>query len=77
MFVTKKAISFIKTGKNTEKSSIHYYELALKSMIERIGDCEVRSICQTVFDKYSKINGDDEDFPVIDKLDESYDVDYY
>lgn len=75
MFVTKQAISFIETGKTTAKSSIHYYELALKSMIERIGDCEVRSICQILFDKYSKINGDDEDFPVIDKLDYSCDVD--
>nr|DAF70053.1 MAG TPA: hypothetical protein [Caudoviricetes sp.] len=75
MFVTKQAISFIETGKTTAKNSIHYYELALKSMIERISDCELRSICQILFDKYSKINGDDEDFPVIDKLDESCDVD--
>lgn len=75
MFVTKQTISAIETGKITEKSSVHYYELALKSMIERIGDCELRSVCQILFDKYSKINGDDEDFPVIDKLDESYDVD--
>lgn len=75
MFVTKQAISFIETGKTTEKSSIHYYELALKLMIERISDCELRSVCQILFDKYSKINGDDEDFSVIDDLDYSCDVD--
>lgn len=75
MFVTKQAISFIETGKTTAKSSIHYYELALKSMIERISDCELRSICQVLFDEYSKINGDDEDVPVIDGLDKSCDVD--
>lgn len=75
MFVTKQAISFIETGKTTAKNSIHYYELALKSMIERISDCELRSVCQILFDKYSKINADDEDFPVIDDLDYSCDVD--
>ena len=75
MFVTKQAISFIETGKTTAKSSIHYYELALKSMIERISDCELRSVCQVLFDKYSKINGDDEDFPIIDMMDESSDMD--
>lgn len=75
MFVTKQAISFIETGKTTAKSSIHYYELALKSMIERISDCELRSVCQILFDKYSKINSKDEDVPVIDELDKSCDVD--
>lgn len=75
MFVTKQTISSIETGKTTAKSSIHYYELVLKSMIERISDCELRSVCQVLFDKYSKINGDDEDFPVIDDLDYSCDVD--
>lgn len=75
MFVTKQTISSIETGKTTTKSSIHYYELVLKSMIERISDCELRSVCQILFDKYSKINGNDEDFPVIDDLDYSYDVD--
>lgn len=75
MFVTKQTINSIETGKTTAKSSIHYYELALKSMIERISDCEFRSVCQILFDKYSKINGDDEDFPVIDMIDESSDMD--
>lgn len=75
MFVTKQTISAIETGKTTTKSSIHYYELVLKSMIERISDCELRSVCQILFDKYSKINGYDEDFPVIDMIDESSDMD--
>lgn len=75
MFVTKQSISAIETGKTTAKSSIHYYELTLKSMVERISDFELRSVCQVLFDKYSKINGDDEDFPVIDMIDESSDMD--
>lgn len=60
MFVTKQTISSIETGKTTVKSSIHYYELVLKSMIERISDCELRSVCQILFEKYSKINDYDE-----------------
>ena len=68
MFVTKQTISSIETGKTTTKSSIHYYELVLKSMIERINDCELRSVCQILFDKYSEINDNDDDFPVIVEL---------
>ena len=68
MFVTKQTISSIETGKTTVKSSIHYYELVLKSMIERISDCELRFVCQMLFDKYSEINDDDDDFPVIVEL---------
>ena len=68
MFVKKQTISYIETGKTTVKSSVHYYELVLKSMIERISDCELRSVCQILFDKYSKINGDDNGKVVIDEL---------
>nr|DAV14926.1 MAG TPA: helix-turn-helix domain protein [Caudoviricetes sp.] len=75
MFVTKQAISAIETGKTTAKNSVHYYELALKSMIEHIGDCELRSVYQVLFDKYSNIKGEDEDVPIIDGLDKSCDVD--
>lgn len=58
MFVTKQTISSIETGKTTTKSSIRYYELSLKLMLERISDQELRSICQILFDKYDALNGD-------------------
>lgn len=75
MFVTKQTISSIEIGKTTTPSSIRYYELSLKLMVDEIDDAELKSICYSLVDKYYKSNDDiNESFPIIDAFDEMCDL---
>lgn len=78
MFVAKQTISSIETGKNTEKSSIRYYEMSLKMMIDQMDNAQLKSICYDLVDHYYKSNSDvDESVPVIDGVGESVDGAWY
>lgn len=45
MLVTKQTISSIETGKTETPSSIRYYEMSLKDMIEDLVDPDLHRIC--------------------------------
>lgn len=45
MFITKQTISSIEIGKTKTPSSVRYYEMSLKAMIEDLADPDLHRIC--------------------------------
>lgn len=56
MFVTKQTISSIETGKTETPSSIRYYEMSLKAMIEDLADPDLHRICLDLLRKFNAEN---------------------
>lgn len=80
MLVTKQTVSSIETGKTTTPSSLRYYELSLKIMVDRLDDNYLQGICYSLFDRYNEENGGKESFEIEDKFDgkeDGYDVYWY
>lgn len=57
MLVTKQTISSIETGKTETPSSIRYYEMSLKEMVNDLVDPDLHRIC---LDLLRKLNAENE-----------------
>lgn len=56
MFITKQTISSIEIGKTKTPSSVRYYEMSLKAMIEDLADSDLCRICLDLLRKFDAEN---------------------
>ena len=56
MLVTKQTISSIETGKTETPSSIRYYEMSLKEMVNDLVDPDLHHICLDLLRKFNAEN---------------------
>ena len=56
MLVTKQTISSIETGKTETPSSIRYYEMSLKEMVDDLADPDLHCICLGLLRKFNTEN---------------------
>lgn len=56
MLITKQTISSIETGKTETPSSIRYYEMSLKEMVDDLADPDLHCICLGLLRKFNTEN---------------------
>ena len=67
MLVTKQTISSIETGKTETPSSIRYYEMSLKNMIEDLVDPDLHRICLDLLRTFDSENERDSKWLVVSR----------
>lgn len=67
MLVTKQTISSIETGKTETPSSIRYYEMSLKEMVNDLVDPDLHRICLDLLQTFNAENEHDSKWLVVSR----------